>query len=139
MQRWATCPNWQQFSHWENLLAGTIGVTFRGPEKRRIEVPKAGTSCGLTETATEVASFPCRDAGSGLRYLAERMVTPLAFWIEVAKASKRLSGLVGRYEIGREWIASCASFGASLKGSQGDSPTGKDWLSLEVMASKKGA
>ena len=34
VHRWATCPNWQQLSHWENLLAGTIGVTFLGPEKR---------------------------------------------------------------------------------------------------------
>ena len=55
---WATCPNWQQFSHWENLLAGTMGVTFRGLEKRRIEEPMALTSWGLTDIATEVASFP---------------------------------------------------------------------------------
>ena len=139
MHRWATCPNWQQLSHWENLLAGTIGVTFLGPEKRRIEDPIAGASCGLTETVTEVASLPCREVGSGLRNLAERMATPLAFRTEVARASKRSSGLVGRYEMGREWMASCVSLGASLKGSQGGSPTGKDWLSREVMASKKGA
>ena len=92
----------------------------------------------LTDTATEVASFPWREVGSRLRNLAERMEMPLAFLTEVASASKRSSGSEGRYEIGREWMASCDSFGANLNGSHGDNPTGKDWLSLEVMASKKG-
>ena len=96
MHRWATCPNLQQLSHWENLFAGTIGVIFLGPEKRRIEDPIAGTSCGLTEMATEVASFPCLEEGSGLRNLAERIATPLALLIEVASASKRSSGSAGR-------------------------------------------
>ena len=36
-------------------------------------------------------------------------------------------------------MASCDSLGASLKESHGDDPTGKDWLGLEVMASKKEA
>ena len=36
-------------------------------------------------------------------------------------------------------MANCDSLGASLKGNHGDEPTGKDWLSLEAMASKKGA
>ena len=35
-------------------------------------------------------------------------------------------------------MASWASLGASLNGSHGEEPTGKDWLSLEVMVSKKG-
>ena len=34
VQLWTTCPNWQQLSHCENLLAGMMGVTFLGPEKR---------------------------------------------------------------------------------------------------------
>ena len=35
-------------------------------------------------------------------------------------------------------MANCRSVGASRKGSQGLSPTGKDWLSWWVRASKKG-
>jgi len=36
-------------------------------------------------------------------------------------------------------MANWKSVGASLKGSQGLSPTGKDWLSFKERASKKGA
>ena len=35
-------------------------------------------------------------------------------------------------------MAKCRSVGASQKGIQGLLPTGKDWLSLWVRASKKG-
>ena len=96
VQRWARCPNWQQLSHCENRLAGTMGVTRLGLEKRRIEEPMVPTSWGRTETATEVADFPTREAGSGLRNRAERMLTPLALLIEVARASNSAPGSQGR-------------------------------------------
>ena len=122
----ATWPNLQQLSHWEKRLAGTIGVTHLGLEKRRTEELIVSTSCGMTVMATDMASLPSREVGSGLRYLADRMLTPLAFLTQVATLSKSASGSSGRYKIGREWIARWDSLGASLKGSHGELPTGKD-------------
>ena len=86
-----------------------------------------------------VASFPSREVGSGLRYLAESMLTPLAFLMEVARLSKSSSESSRRYERGRECTVRWDLFGASLKGSPVEFPTGKDWLSLAVRAWKNGA
>ena len=95
-QRASTWLNWQQLSHWEKRLAVTIGVMRLGLEKRRIEDPIVATSCGLTVMATEVASLPSWEEGSGLRYLAERMLMPLAFLTEEATLSKSASESLGR-------------------------------------------
>jgi hypothetical protein len=89
-------------------------------------------------TTTEVASFPSLDAEFGLRKRADVMETPLAFWIEGSRVSKRASCVGGSEARGTEWIANCPSLGGSLKVPQGDSPTGNDWLSLEARASKYG-
>ena len=107
-------------------------------KKRQIEDAIVSTSCGLTVIATEVAGLSSLEAGSGLRYLDERMLTPLAFLTEVATLSNSSSGSTGRYEIRRKCLARWASLVASLKGSYEEFPTGKYWLSREVRSSKKG-
>jgi len=43
---------------------------------------RMGTSSGLTETITEVACLESLAVRSLLRYLAEPIVTSLAFWID---------------------------------------------------------
>jgi len=95
-----------------------------------------GTSPGWTETMTEVADLPSLACGLGLRYLAERMRMFFELRIDSARHRKSSSASSGRKASGREWMASCASFGARRQGNQGDSPTGNDLLSWLERASK---
>jgi len=94
-----------------------------------MEAPIAWTSPGWTETTTEVAVLPSLELASGLRNLAARMQTSLELRIASARQGKSSLGSSGRKTMGREWIASWVSLGARRKGSQGESPTGKDLLS----------
>jgi len=59
--------------------------------------------------------------------------------IDSARHGKSSFGFSGRNAMGREWMASWASLGARRKGSQEDSPTGKDLFSWAERASKYGA
>jgi len=86
-----------------------------------------------------VADFPSLDCAFGLRYLAARMRIFLELRMDSARQGKSSSGSSGRKAMRREWMASWASLGARRKGTQGDSPTGKDLLSSEGRASKYGA
>jgi len=76
----------------------------------------------------EVAVLPSLDRMSGLRYRAARMRMFLELRIDCARHGKSSSGSSRRKASGREWMASCPSLGARRKGSQGESPTGKDLL-----------
>jgi len=132
----ATWPKSQQFLHCVYLLEEYARSIVLEREKRRIEEPIAGTSPGWTEMMTEVADLPSLDCTLGLRYLAARIRISLELRIDSARQGKSSSGSSGRKAMGREWMASWASLGARRKGSQGDSPTGKDVLSWEERASK---
>ena len=109
---------------------------MREREKSLMEEPIAWTSPGWTETRTEVAVLPSLERASGLRNLAARMRMSLELRIDSARHGKSSLGSSGRKARGREWMASWDSLGARRKGSQGESPTGKDLLSWEERASK---
>jgi len=98
-----------------------------------------GTSLGLTETTTEVSCLENLVVRSLLRYLAEPIVTALAFWMEFLMKVKSCSSSSGRTSVGIDFIANCIAVGAWVNLSQGLSPTGKDWLRRRVRASKYGA
>ena len=108
----------------------------REREKGLMEDPIVWTSPGWTERMTEVAVLPSLERASGLRNLAASMRTSLELRIDSASHGKSSFGSSGRKAMGSEWMASWVSLGARRKGSQGESPTGKDWLSWEERVSK---
>jgi len=101
-----------------------------------MEEPIVGTSPAGTETMTEVADLPSMDCALGLRNLAARIRMFFELRTDSARQGKSSSGSSRRKAMGRECMASWTSLGARRKGSQGDSPTGKDLLSWEERASK---
>jgi len=97
-----------------------------------------GTSSGLTETTTEVGFLESLAARSLLRYLAAPIVTAFGLWMEFLIKVNGRSSCSGRTSVGIESIANCIVVGAWVNVSQGLSPTGKNWLSRRVRASKYG-
>jgi len=96
-------------------------------------------SPGWTEPIMDVADLASQDCALEWRYLAARMRMFFELRIDAARQGNSSFGSSGRKAMGREWMASWASLGARRQVNQGDTPTGKDFLSWEARASKESA